>query len=77
MAKLIFLLDGNVLKEYVVDKERITIGRRASNDIQIDNLAISGEHAIIVTTGEDSYLEDLNSTNGTLINDKKIETCEH
>ncbi|MEE9331532.1 MAG: FHA domain-containing protein [Methylophilaceae bacterium] len=72
MAKLIFILDGNLIKEYALDKERITIGRRAANDIHIDNLAISGEHAVIVTTGEDAYLEDLNSTNGTLLNKKKI-----
>lgn len=72
MAKLIFLLDGNAIKEYALDRERMTIGRRASNDIHVDNLAISGEHAVIVTMGEESTLEDLNSTNGTLVNAKKI-----
>jgi pSer/pThr/pTyr-binding forkhead associated (FHA) protein len=79
MAKLIFLLDGNVIKEYALDKERMTIGRRASNDIQIDNLAISAEHAVILTTGEEASLEDLNSTNGTLVNEKKIKkhTLKH
>lgn len=68
MAKLILSMDGLVLKEIPLNKERMTIGRRASNDIQIDNLAISGEHAAVVTILSDSFLEDLNSTNGTLIN---------
>lgn len=72
MAKLIFLLDGNVIKEYVLDKERMGIGRRATNAVHIDNLAVSGEHAVIVTIGEDSFIEDLNSTNGTLVNGKQI-----
>ena len=72
MAKLIFLLDGNVIKEYVVDKDRLTIGRRATNDVHIDNLAISGEHAVIVSTGDEVYIEDLNSTNGTVVNKKAI-----
>lgn len=79
MAKLIFLLDGNVIKEYALDKERMTIGRRSSNDIHIDNLAISGEHAVIVTSEDDTYLEDLNSTNGTLVNEKSVKkhTLKH
>lgn len=72
MAKLIFSLDGSFLGEYPLDKERITIGRRPSNDIHIDNLAVSGEHAAIITIGNDSFLEDLESTNGTLVNGKSI-----
>ena len=72
MAKLHFSLEGNSLGEYVLDKERMTIGRRPSNDIHIDNLAVSGEHAVIVTIGNDSFLEDLNSTNGTLVNSNPI-----
>lgn len=72
MAKLIFLLDGAFLGEYPLDKERMTIGRRPTNDIHIDNLAVSGEHASIMTIGNDSFLEDLNSTNGTLVNGKPI-----
>ncbi len=72
MAKIQFSLDGNVMGEYALDKERITIGRRRTNDIHIDNLAVSGEHAVIVTIGNDSFLEDLNSTNGTLVNNKPI-----
>lgn len=72
MAKLHFLLDGNPMGEFELDKERITIGRRPSNQIHIDNLAVSGEHAVIVTIGNDSFLEDLNSTNGTIVNGKVI-----
>ncbi len=72
MAKLHFLLDGNSLGEFALDKERMTIGRRPSNQIHIDNLAVSGVHAVIVTIGNDSFLEDLNSTNGTMVNGKTI-----
>jgi pSer/pThr/pTyr-binding forkhead associated (FHA) protein len=68
MAKLILSLDGTVIKEVPLDKDRLTIGRRSSNDLQIDNLAVSGEHALIVTILNDSFLEDLQSTNGTLVN---------
>lgn len=68
MAKLVLSMDGLVLKEIALAKERMSIGRKASNDIQIDNLAISGEHAAVVTILNDSFLEDLNSTNGTLVN---------
>ena len=72
MAKLILSMDGLVLKEISMTKERMTIGRRPSNDIQIDNLAISGEHAVVVTILNDSFLEDLNSTNGTLVNGQPV-----
>jgi len=72
MAKLIYSLEGAVLGDFTLDKERITIGRRASNDIHIDNLAVSGEHAAIVTIGRDSFLEDLDISNGTLVNGKPI-----
>lgn len=72
MAKLLFSLQGTFLGEFPLDKERITIGRRPSNDIHIDNLAISGEHAVIKAIGKDAFLEDLGSTNGTLVNRKKI-----
>lgn len=68
MAKLILSLDGTVIKEVPLDKERLSIGRRPHNDLQIDNLAVSGEHALIVTILNDSFLEDLGSTNGTLVN---------
>ena len=72
MAKLVLSMDGLVLKEIGLNKERMTIGRRPSNDIQIDNLAISGEHAAVVTILNDSFLEDMNSTNGTLVNGQPI-----
>ena len=72
MAKLILSMDGLVLKEISLSKERTTIGRKAHNDIQIDNLAVSGEHGVIVTILNDSFLEDLGSTNGTLVNGQPI-----
>ena len=72
MAKLILSLDGSVIREVPLDKERIMIGRKPSNEIQIENLAVSGEHACIVTILNDSFLEDLGSTNGTLVNGNSI-----
>ena len=72
MAKLILSMDGLVLKEIPLTKERTTIGRKPHNDIQIDNLAVSGEHAVIVTILNDSFLEDLGSTNGTIVNGNPI-----
>jgi pSer/pThr/pTyr-binding forkhead associated (FHA) protein len=72
MAKLIMSLDNAVIRELSLDKERVTIGRKAHNDIQIDNLAVSGEHALIVTILNDSFLEDLGSTNGTLVNGNPV-----
>ena len=67
-AKLILSMDGVVVKEYPLSKERMTIGRKAHNDIVIDNLAVSGEHAAVVTILHDSFLEDLDSTNGLEVN---------
>src|SRR5262245_17270617 len=72
MAKLILSMDGLVLKEIPLTKERTSIGRKPHNDIQIDNLAVSGEHAVIVTILNDSFLEDLGSTNGTVVNGNPI-----
>ncbi|MEQ1774583.1 MAG: FHA domain-containing protein [Burkholderiales bacterium] len=72
MAKLILSLEGSVIRELTLDKERVTIGRKAQNDIQIENLAVSSEHACIVTILNDSFLEDLGSTNGTLVNGNPI-----
>ncbi len=72
MAKLILSVDGQVLKEHVLSKERTLIGRKPHNDIQIDNLAVSGEHAAIITILNDSFIEDLGSTNGTMVNGKPI-----
>lgn len=72
MAKLILSLEGSMIREVPLDKERIMIGRKPSNEIQIENLAVSGEHACIVTILNDSFLEDMGSTNGTLVNGNPI-----
>ena len=72
MAKLIMSLDNAVIREVPLDKERFTIGRKPHNDIQIDNLAVSGEHALIVTILNDSFLEDLGSTNGTSVDGRLL-----
>src|SRR5512147_377727 len=72
MAKLILSMDGLVLKEIPLTKERTTIGRKPHNDIQIDNLAVSGEHAVIVSILNDCFLEDLGSTNGTQVNGNPV-----
>jgi pSer/pThr/pTyr-binding forkhead associated (FHA) protein len=72
MAKVILSLEGSVIREVSLDKERVTIGRKPQNDIQIENLAVSSEHARIVTILNDSFLEDLGSTNGTLVNGNPI-----
>ena len=72
MAKLILSMDGLTLKEIPLNKERMMIGRKPHNDIQIDNLAISGEHAVVVTILNDCFLEDLGSTNGTMVNGQAV-----
>jgi hypothetical protein len=68
MAKLILSFEGTAMKTVELNKERTTIGRRPDNDIQVDNLAVSGLHAAVTTILNDSVIEDLNSTNGTLVN---------
>lgn len=72
MAKFILSLNGNQHGEFELDKERMTIGRKAENDIAIDNLAISGQHALVLTVLDDAFIEDLGSTNGTYVNGKLI-----
>jgi len=72
MAKLILSMETTMLKEIPLNKERTTIGRKPHNDIQIDNLAISGEHAVVITILNDSFLEDLGSTNGTFVNGQSV-----
>ena len=72
MAKLVLSLNGAVQGEYELDRERITVGRKPDNDIQIDNLAVSGKHSMIITILDDSFLEDLGSTNGTYVNGKLV-----
>ena len=72
MSKLVlFLADGSTL-DIPLERERMTIGRRADNDICLPNLAVSGEHAAVVTILADSFLEDLGSTKGTLVNGTPI-----
>jgi pSer/pThr/pTyr-binding forkhead associated (FHA) protein len=70
MPKLIVSIDGVVIKEVQLTKDRMTLGRRPYNDIVIDNLAVSGEHAVLQMSGAAVFLEDLNSTNGTYVNGK-------
>jgi len=72
MARLVLSLDGAVMAEYNMNKERYTIGRLPDNDIRIDNAAVSGHHSLIINILNDSFLEDLNSTNGTYVNGKLI-----
>jgi hypothetical protein len=72
MARLILSLDGQTLAEYNMTKERYTVGRLPDNDIRIDNAAVSGHHSLIINILNDSFLEDLNSTNGTYVNGKLI-----
>jgi pSer/pThr/pTyr-binding forkhead associated (FHA) protein len=72
MGKLVVSLDGVVIKDVQITKDKTTLGRRPYNDIVIDNLAVSGEHAVLQMLGNDVFIEDLNSTNGTYINGKAI-----
>ena len=70
MPKMIVSIDGVVIKEVQLTKDKTTLGRRPYNDIVIDNLAVSGEHAVLQMVGDEVYLEDLDSTNGTYVNGK-------
>ncbi len=72
MAKLVLSMNGAIQGEFELDQERLTIGRKPENDIQIDNLAVSGKHSMIITILDDSFLEDLGSTNGTYVNGKLV-----
>ena len=72
MARLILSLDSQVLAEYNMMKERYTVGRLPDNDVRIDNPTVSGHHSLIINILNDSFLEDLNSTNGTYVNGKLI-----
>ena len=72
MAKVVLSFNGDIVREYELDKEVLTIGRKSVNDIHIDDLAVSGNHAKILTVLNDSFIEDLDSTNGTFIGDNKI-----
>lgn len=72
MGKLIITESSGVARELALDKERVSIGRHADNDICLNDKAVSGHHAVIITILSDSFLEDLDSTNGTLVNGKQI-----
>ena len=72
MPKMIVSIDGVVIKEVQLSKDRTSLGRRPYNDIVIDNLAVSGEHAVLQMSGVEVYVEDLNSTNGTYVNGKAV-----
>jgi hypothetical protein len=72
LSKLVLFLADGTMFNIPLDRERITIGRRADNEVCLPNLAVSGEHAAIVTILADSFLEDLGSTNGTLVNGSPI-----
>lgn len=71
MAKLIITLDGSMVKEHTLNKERTTIGRKPNNDLQLDDATVSGHHAVILLL-QNAYVEDLGSTNGTLLNGKPV-----
>lgn len=72
MSRLILSVDGQVLAEYNMNKERYTVGRLPDNDIRIDNPTVSGHHSLVINILNDSFLEDLNSTNGTYVNGRLI-----
>lgn len=72
MPKMIVSIDGVVIKEIQLTKDRTSLGRRPYNDIVIDNLAVSGEHAVVQMLGEEVHLEDMNSTNGTYVNGRAV-----
>ncbi len=72
MAKIILTFKQKTLKEILLKKDHITIGRDPDNDIQVDNLAVSRFHAKIVGNMGVFYIEDLNSINGTFVNEKRV-----
>lgn len=72
MAKIVVTFNGLVQKEISILKPRLTIGRRPTNDIPIDHLTVSGQHAVIDTTSTGSFVLDLGSTNGTMVNGQPI-----
>lgn len=72
MPKLIVSIDGVVVKEVQLTKDRSTLGRRPYNDIVLDHLAVSGEHAMIQIADGQAVLEDLGSTNGTFVNGRAV-----
>jgi len=75
-SKLILTLDGDIIKEYVIDEGNLSIGRKHENDIQLNDLTVSGRHAMISCSGDTTFVEDLGSTNGTLVNGNHISKTE-
>jgi hypothetical protein len=65
-------LDGAIIREFTIDKDSISIGRKHGNDIQLNDLTVSGRHALITIMGENTYVDDLGSTNGTLLNGGRV-----
>lgn len=72
MPKLIMTLDGAIIREYTIDKDSISIGRKHGNDIQLNDLTVSGRHSMVTILGDKTYVEDLGSTNGTLLNGARV-----
>lgn len=72
MSKLIVSIEGVVVKEVQLTKARSTLGRRPYNDIVLDHLAVSGEHAVVELSGDAVSVEDLGSTNGTFVNGRPV-----
>lgn len=75
MSKLLVYCDDELVGEQQLDRERIMIGRKPDNDLHLAHNAVSGSHAMVITIRSDSFLEDLNSTNGTKVNGKSIKKC--
>lgn len=72
MAHLVITLKEKLIGEYPIDKDKLSIGRKPSNDICLNHLAVSGHHSQIITVLDSSFLEDLNSTNGTYVNSRLV-----
>ena len=75
MSKLVIYKDTTFWTEFPLSRERVTIGRKPHNDLQLDHVSISSNHALIISVRNDSFLEDLKSTNGTRVNQKLVNKC--